>query len=62
MSRKDFDSQVDEIATAWASEPRWAEIRREYTPADVVRLRGSLRVEHTVARHGAERLRALLAG
>jgi isocitrate lyase len=62
MSRKDFDSQVDEIATAWASEPRWAEIRREYTPADVVRLRGSLRVEHTVARHGAERLRTLLAG
>ncbi len=62
MSRKDFDSQVDEIATAWASEPRWAEIRREYTPADVVRLRGSLRVEHTVARHGAERLRSLLAG
>ena len=61
MSRKDFDSQVDQIATAWASEPRWAEIRREYTAADVVRLRGSLRVEHTVARHGAERLRALLA-
>jgi isocitrate lyase len=62
MGRRDFDRQVDEIATAWASEPRWAAIRRDYTAAEVVRLRGSLRVEHTVARHGAERLRALLAG
>ena len=61
MGRSDFDRQADALATAWASEPRWAEIRREYGPADVVRLRGSLRVEYTVARHGAERLRSLLA-
>ena len=62
MGRTDFDRQVDELATAWASEPRWQSIRREYAAADVVRLRGSLRVEHTIARHGAERLRELLAG
>ncbi|HKX45449.1 MAG TPA: isocitrate lyase [Planctomycetota bacterium] len=37
-------------------------IRRDYTRQDVERLRGSVRVEHTLARLGAERLRALLAG
>ena len=61
MGGTDMDRQADELATAWASEPRWTSIRRDYTAAEVVRLRGSLRVEHTIARHGAERLRALLA-
>jgi isocitrate lyase len=36
-------------------------VTRPYTPADVDRLRGSVRVEHTLARLGAERLRRLLA-
>ena len=35
---------------------RWAGITRPYTPADVARLRGSVRIEHTLARIGAERL------
>ncbi len=39
---------------------RWAGIRRDYTARDVERLRGSLRVEHTLARFGAEKLWALL--
>jgi len=39
---------------------RWAGIRRDYTPADVERLRGSVRIEHTLARLGAERLWRLL--
>ena len=39
---------------------RWAGIRRDYTARDVERLRGSLRVEHTLARLGAEKLWALL--
>jgi isocitrate lyase len=37
-------------------------VERPYSTAEVERLRGSLLVEHTLARHGAERLRALLAG
>ena len=37
-------------------------VHRPYTSADVERLRGSVRVEHTLARLGAERLRYLLAG
>ena len=36
-------------------------IKRDYTPADVARLSGSIRVEHTLARVGAQRLRQLLA-
>jgi isocitrate lyase len=39
---------------------RWDGITRPYTPADVERLRGSVRVEHTLARMGAERLWELL--
>ncbi|MCW3159012.1 isocitrate lyase [Micropruina sonneratiae] len=44
----------------WATNPRWAGIARSYTAADVVRLRGSLVEEHTLARHGAARLWHLL--
>ncbi|MBV8074221.1 MAG: isocitrate lyase [Candidatus Eremiobacteraeota bacterium] len=40
--------------------PRWAGIRRPYDPTDVDRLRGSVRIEHTLARLGAERLWELL--
>jgi isocitrate lyase len=39
---------------------RWAGIKRPYTDADVARLRGSVRIEHTLARLGAERLWQLL--
>ena len=39
---------------------RWAGIEREWTADDVERLRGSLQIEHTLARHGAERLWKLL--
>ena len=40
----------------WDTNPRWAGIQRDYTPEDVVRLRGSLEIEHTLAKRGAERL------
>ena len=43
-------------------DPRWKGIRRDYTPADVRRLCGSVRVEQTLARMGAERLWRLLKG
>ncbi len=46
-------------APAWAPD-RWAHIRRDYTPADVARLRGSLPIGYTLAEHGAERLWRLL--
>jgi len=40
----------------WKTDPRWAGITRPYTAADVLRLRGSVRIEYTLARLGAERL------
>jgi len=54
--------QVEQLEREWATDPRWAGIRRDYSAADVVRLRGSLPVEHTLARRGAERLWDLLQG
>ena len=39
---------------------RWAGVRRDYAPEDVDRLRGSIEIEHTLARRGAERLWELL--
>ena len=44
----------------WAYHPRWGGTRRDYSAADVIRLRGSVRPEHTIARSGAERLWHLL--
>ncbi|MBO0777603.1 MAG: isocitrate lyase [Ktedonobacteraceae bacterium] len=52
--------QVAQIARAWETEKRWQDIRRPYTASDVVRLRGSLHIEHTLARRGSERLWQLL--
>jgi len=45
---------------SWESDPRWKGITRPYSPADVESLRGSMRIEHTLARHGAETLWQLL--
>ena len=47
------------IAREWEGE-RWEGIERPYTADDVVRLRGSIRIEHTLARMGAERLWRLM--
>jgi isocitrate lyase len=40
----------------WQTEPRWQGVRRDYSAADVLTLRGTVRLEHTLARLGAERL------
>lgn len=45
-----------EIEAEWASDPRWAGIRRDYTATDVVSLRGPVREDATFARRGAEKL------
>ena len=49
-----------DLGRAWET-PRWSGIERDYTAEDVVRLRGSVRIEHTLARLGAEKLWRLLA-
>jgi isocitrate lyase len=45
----------------WTSDPRWKGVTRPYGEADVARLRGSIHIEHTLARLGAERLWELLS-
>ena len=47
---------AEQIAQEWATNPRWVGIKRNYSAADVVRLRGSVHVEHSLARIGAEKL------
>jgi len=49
-----------ELASRWASEPRWLGVRRDYSPGDVVRLRGSIHIESSLARRGAQKLWRLL--
>jgi isocitrate lyase len=44
------------LRKTWESDPRWRGIERPYTAEDVVRLRGSVVIEHTLARLGAEKL------
>src|SRR3989475_7387814 len=44
----------------WSSDARWQGVERPYSSEDVVKLRGSIQVEHTLARLGAERLWWLL--
>ena len=44
----------------WASNPRWKGVERPYTAEAVLRLRGSIHIEHTLARMGAERMWELL--
>ena len=53
-------STAPELASEWQYAPRWKNIKRPYSADDVIRLRGTIRIEHTLARLGAERLWRLL--
>ncbi|ALN82770.1 isocitrate lyase [Lysobacter antibioticus] len=47
---------ADQLRTDWATNPRWAGITRPYSAEDVVRLRGTVPVEHSIAKLGANKL------
>src|SRR3954447_14320969 len=51
---------ITELETNWKGNLRWNGIKRPYTEEEVVRLRGSIQIEYTLARLGAERLWQLL--
>ncbi len=55
-----ISQQAANLRTQWETDPRWAQIKRTYTAEDVIRLRGSVTEEHTLARRGAARLWELL--
>ncbi len=56
-----ISQQAARLRREWETDPCWKGIERTYQAEDVVRLRGTVQEEHTLARLGAERLRALLA-
>lgn len=62
MSTGDYNRQneIDSITKSWNEDPRWAGVKRTYTAEDVVRLRGSMKEEHTIAQRGAEKLWTLI--
>ncbi|RKZ49967.1 MAG: isocitrate lyase [Gammaproteobacteria bacterium] len=53
MSRQE---QIKQLEKDWAENPRWANVTRDYSAEDVVRLRGSIIEEYTLATRGAEKL------
>jgi isocitrate lyase len=55
-----MQKQKETGTTAWSSDPRWKGIQRSYSSGDVKRLQGSLVIEHSLARRGAEKFWALL--
>jgi hypothetical protein len=50
------EQQISALQKDWETNPRWKGVQRAYTADDVVRLRGSVQIEHTLARRGAEKL------
>jgi isocitrate lyase len=55
-----FPDDVEHLRAHWESDPRWQGIVRPYSAEEVLKLRGTLAVEHTFARAGAKRLWRLL--
>ena len=54
------ERRPEQLTLEWETDARWGGIERPYEAEDVIRLRGSIHVEHTLARVGAERLWELL--
>jgi isocitrate lyase len=52
--------KINELVQEWSTNPRWKGVERPYTAEEVVKLRGSVKIEHSLAKHGAERLWNLL--
>lgn len=57
MNRQEAAKAIEQ---EWSSSPRWKGVKRDYTAADVVRLRGSVQIEYTLAKRGAEKLWKLI--
>ncbi|MEM8529610.1 MAG: isocitrate lyase [Chloroflexota bacterium] len=55
-----ISEQAKALTEYWATDARWKGVKRPYTAEDVIRLRGSIQIEYTLARKGAERLWELL--
>ena len=47
---------VSDIQKEWDTNPRWKNVKRDYSAEEVAKCSGSVRIEHTLAKHGAEKL------
>jgi isocitrate lyase len=56
FAMKNAQPTVDQLNLDWNNNPRWKGVTRPYSADEVVRLRGTVQVEHSLARRGAERL------
>lgn len=57
---KNDEQGAAKLQKDWSENPRWKGVQRPYSAVDVVRLRGSVHIEHSLARHGAEKFWRLL--
>lgn len=48
--------RIEQLENDWATNPRWKNITRPYSAEEVIKLRGSIDIEYTIARRGAEKL------
>ncbi len=48
--------EIKSMQADWSTNPRWAGVKRGYEAKDVLRLRGTVKIEHSLARQGAEKL------
>jgi isocitrate lyase len=53
---KQLDIRVSRLLEDWLTNPRWEGIKRPYSPESVIKLRGSVQIEYTLAREGAKKL------
>ena len=60
LGHKAAEDDLAHLTNLWANDQRWIGVTRPYTPEDVLKLRGTLKVWHTFAQAGAERLWHLL--
>lgn len=53
---KNQEQEILQLITDWSTNPRWKGIERPYTAEEVLKLKGRVRIEYTLARMGAEKL------
>jgi isocitrate lyase len=56
MTKENIRQEAERLQEQWEMDPRWAGVTRPYSAEDVIRLRGSIQIEHTLARRGSEKL------
>ncbi len=59
---EDVASRIKALENDWKTNPRWVDVKRTYSAKDVVKLQGSIKIEHTLATRGANRLWDLIRG